>query len=400
MNFPFKLKTKINTSLLIKSLTFLLFILIQFSVSKALERCILLEPSITLSQFKDEDVKSLKEFCRSEALKLTRFSVFSKEETAKFIKDKGILELSNNIGPKTVKELLDQTEVKYFIATFFTLNPNEDGILVEMILYSTNPQIIHLSKYEARSANDYDSLEAKIKGLFAIINDSSLDNPMYEKDMGLTALDFYNDGVIQLKRNNFKEAAEAFTRAISMSPENLDAYLNRARCYVKLKNPKKATEDFNQVERLDPKNSDVYLERGIMKFELDSYNEAIEDFKKGITVNPKDYRFYLKIAMVKVENNNKQEALEDVKKAMTISNEPEIYTQAGDIESLLGNKDSAMAYYNKSISIRNDNPGAYYKRGILNFEKGDKAAACADWDKAIQFGSKEARGKAFKNCRK
>jgi tetratricopeptide (TPR) repeat protein len=58
--------------------------------------------------------------------------------------------------------------------------------------------------------------------------------------------------------------------------------------------------------------------------------------------------------------------------------------------TLTGDKQGAIADFNKAIEIKPDFENAYYGRGNVRFALGDKQGAIADLNKAIDFDPKSA----------
>jgi len=86
-------------------------------------------------------------------------------------------------------------------------------------------------------------------------------------------------GLAELKSGKYKEAAESFTRAISLSANAAEGYINRGRAYIKLAKPDEAMADFNQAVMFDPLNSSLYFWRAqAWKAKEDTFNMA-EDLK-------------------------------------------------------------------------------------------------------------------------
>ena len=50
--------------------------------------------------------------------------------------------------------------------------------------------------------------------------------------------------------------------------------------------------------------------------------------------------------------------------------------------------DGALHDYDYTIKLKPEFTSAYYNRGVCYFKKGDKARACADWERATQLGCK------------
>jgi len=86
-------------------------------------------------------------------------------------------------------------------------------------------------------------------------------------------------GLSELKSGKHQEAAELFTNAINLSPNDAEGYINRGRAYLKLGKTNEAMADFNQAVLFDPLNPTLYFWRAqAWKAKDDKFNMA-EDLK-------------------------------------------------------------------------------------------------------------------------
>ena len=63
-------------------------------------------------------------------------------------------------------------------------------------------------------------------------------------------------------KGKYEEAISAFSEAIILDPNCLDAYRNRAGVYTEQKHHERALADYGQAIAIDPNSADLYYERG------------------------------------------------------------------------------------------------------------------------------------------
>jgi tetratricopeptide (TPR) repeat protein len=84
------------------------------------------------------------------------------------------------------------------------------------------------------------------------------------------------------KQGKYSDAAEAYTAALEVDPENADAnaklLCNRGNCNLKMRQYLEAEEDCTAALGLDSKYAKAYALRGEARIELEMYEEALQDY--------------------------------------------------------------------------------------------------------------------------
>ena len=81
---------------------------------------------------------------------------------------------------------------------------------------------------------------------------------------------------------------------------------------------KEAIEAFNKAIEEDPKDEKAYYNRGAIHGSLGNYNEAISDFEKTIELNPKYEKAFYSRGIAYLRLGNKKEAAADLKIAVEL----------------------------------------------------------------------------------
>ncbi len=141
----------------------------------------------------------------------------------------------------------------------------------------------------------------------------------------MNALDHLQQGISKASLDNYRDAIQSFSQAISIDPSKIDAYYNRGLAYLKIGCYTLAVEDFSYA--ISPHDSGMetelptdlqllsYCHRGrayhflgCCKQALDNYNQALElDFYFAYA--------YQQRGLVKLDLGWRQEALEDFQTA-------------------------------------------------------------------------------------
>lgn len=87
-----------------------------------------------------------------------------------------------------------------------------------------------------------------------------------------------------MQKGKLDLALSAFTRAIQLNPDLIDAYHNRSAVRGMMDDPERAIEDCGHVIRLNPEDSGAYFNQGTAKGQMGKFEEAIEDISKALSL--------------------------------------------------------------------------------------------------------------------
>jgi len=128
------------------------------------------------------------------------------------------------------------------------------------------------------------------------------------------------------QKKDYASAITNYSKAIEMSPFEINNYYNRGIAYFKSGKEKEAEEDFDKVIIMDPRMSSAYVYRDLCREKLGKYKEALDDYTKALELKPNDAAIHNNIAYLYVSANDesfrdKVKALEHAKKAAELSKE-------------------------------------------------------------------------------
>jgi len=196
------------------------------------------------------------------------------------------------------------------------------------------------------------------------------------------------------------KAMADFDRAIELSPDKLDVFLNRSyfvEAYYKrglvfenMGQLDKALADFNKTIELNPSSFEAYYNRAKMFEGMGQLNKAIEDYDVTIALNPSSFEAYNNRGTLYGKIGRFAKAIEDFNRAIVINpNHANVYSNRGITYALIGQYDSALADYNTTIKLDKNYAGAYLNRGTMYLQTGNKEQAVSDFQKACELGDKE-----------
>ncbi|KAG2393713.1 hypothetical protein C9374_007244 [Naegleria lovaniensis] len=200
-----------------------------------------------------------------------------------------------------------------------------------------------------------------------------------------TAEDFKEEGNKRYKKASYKKAAECYSKAIEIDPNQAPIYTNRAACYLQLQQYKKVIEDALKAQQLDAKFTKAYLRAGQGYLQMGKTKEAKEQFDLGLKLEPNSDLFKKeREAAEKIEkylNNSKnflsqglyKEASAEVDLALQIAPHSTI-VKLVKIESLIGLREFDTAAKEASAILRDvdsNNSDALFLRGQALYYAGN-----------------------------
>lgn len=171
--------------------------------------------------------------------------------------------------------------------------------------------------------------------------------------------EFLMQGNDAYQKNNYKLAIELYSSAISGSPSMVQAYYNRALCYMQTKQTDKALKDLTKTIELDPRFKDAYLNRSFIYIVDHRVTEALPDLT----------------AFIKLDSANAT-----------------AYFNRGQALLEMGKNDSAMADFNKALKLDTTMMSAYLARGVMYARQGKNDLAERDLRKATTLNPAEPLG--------
>ncbi|HLP88269.1 MAG TPA: tetratricopeptide repeat protein, partial [Nostocaceae cyanobacterium] len=201
------------------------------------------------------------------------------------------------------------------------------------------------------------------------------------------------NGVIFQDLKEYETGVKALNQVILAAKEkDSSLYQVRGELFGELKKYQEAIADYNQAITINPQDAEAYYNRGIDKYELGDKAGAIADFTQAITINPQLAEAYYNRGVAKYQLGDKAGAIKDYNQAITINPQlAQAYSNRGLAKSELGDKAGAIQDYNQAITINPQDAQAYNNRGNAKSELGDKAGAIADFTQAITINPQLAQ---------
>jgi tetratricopeptide (TPR) repeat protein/tRNA A-37 threonylcarbamoyl transferase component Bud32 len=198
-------------------------------------------------------------------------------------------------------------------------------------------------------------------------------------------------------KNYFEAADEAYTEAIRLDPNCLEAYKRRGACKVNLGKLKESLPDFTKAIDLDPKDAEICKHRAMAYANLQDFTPAIADLERVLKLEPSDpapyhdllARIYSNRAAEHARAKRFVEAAADVSQAMKYDPKAAVfYHQRASCYFNLKEYAKAEADWSGAIEREPMKAAHYLNRGYSRQAQGKEAEATADFEKAKKLEQK------------
>lgn len=201
------------------------------------------------------------------------------------------------------------------------------------------------------------------------------------------ALLFSNLGTIQRRIGKKKEALEAYSLALNLTPYSITILLNRASLYLEMDMLDKAYLDYCNVIDLDAKNKEALQFRAYVYMRRRQYMEARLDYQRLLAEEPENKTARVGIAMVNQKDKRYREALEELNRLITDYPRDVSFLKArAELEVEMNSLELALLDLEEAVRITPNDADIYVMCGEIYLTQGKKREAYAAFEKAVELG--------------
>lgn len=196
----------------------------------------------------------------------------------------------------------------------------------------------------------------------------------------------YFERALARASNDLNGKIADYTEALRLNSVFPYAYTNRAAARLRIGDLDGAVADCESALALNPYLAEAYGNRGSVRSELGKLAEAIADFEEAIRLNPQDAKAYSARGQVYGKQLNWNAAIEDFNRAIRL--DPllaEAYNGRAWTKYLQKDYEGALQDCADAIRLGPNYWAIYHSRGSIYVAKGDKVAACTDFQKALNL---------------
>jgi len=194
-----------------------------------------------------------------------------------------------------------------------------------------------------------------------------------------------------------------FVTALEFDSNYGEAYFEKAKHLKRMGLP--ATSVIRELSKAikfaKKQSADMYLSRALEWMRIDNYSQAVDDLKVATKLNPRSYNTLVLLGDLQNYNLNLYaEAELSYKSAIEQGADVSLVSVGWGLAQLKQEKYvEALANFNRGIALDESRADLFYFRGLTYKELKDSAAACADWDRALNMGKEEALPLYIQYCK-
>jgi tetratricopeptide (TPR) repeat protein len=197
---------------------------------------------------------------------------------------------------------------------------------------------------------------------------------------------------VYLENGQYREALNAYNRAIQTGKNLGEAYARRGNYYANTRHYDQAVADYTMSLSYE-KNSEVYASRCNSYRMLAKINEALSDCNKAIETDPNNVDAYIALAALNLQEQNLTQARDEVGKALKIDpTSAKAYYVLAQVEIADNHGDRAVEDLTKCIELDPTNPIYYWDRGYIYYSSGKIDEMKSDMQMILKVGNPNKDG--------
>lgn len=205
-------------------------------------------------------------------------------------------------------------------------------------------------------------------------------DPKYKKSVYLFLSISYK------KKGDFQKGLKVLDKAIKYFPNFYEAYIYRAKMFLKLKQTKKAKNEFYKATKLDPKKLTAYAGLGDCNRIESDYKSAIENYSKLLEKEETYFEVLgLKRAICFIETKQYSKAQQDIAKVLKLNEKNcEALYFKGLLQKVKGENHQAILQYEQAIKLNTSETAtlkAIHDIALIRIEEKDIYSAYSTIDR-------------------
>ena len=254
--------------------------------------------------------------------------------------------------------------------------------------------------------------------IFALIIFTNSAN-VFSQQQGQTAADFELKGVAAQRSGNCNEALKHYAEAIKINPKSYIAQANSGNCYLRLEKPQlalvhlqvavtlqptdplvhyvlgvayhgtnqpqAAINALNEALRLQPTLLPAHMILAEIYSTQNKYDDAIRELLAASKLQDDDPEIFLKLGRENLNAGYWKNAVEYLNRSLALKPMVETYTDLGRAYAKLNDNEAALHAYSEALKLNSESALAYYNVGVGLREVGKHAEAAAAFKRAIEL---------------
>jgi len=190
---------------------------------------------------------------------------------------------------------------------------------------------------------------------------------------------------------DFQGAARDYTEAMRLSPDRIDALVNRAVARRAMGDLEGALADYNSALTCKPNDTIALYNRGNARSAQGDWAGALADYDRLILLAPMDVKGYLARGQLAAQMNRPFDAITDYERAMALDpGNSTAYFRRGVVRLKLGNLSSATEDFKAVLRLAPNTAEAYGNLGFIYIKRDNYNEAIICFDDALRINPRLA----------
>lgn len=201
----------------------------------------------------------------------------------------------------------------------------------------------------------------------------------------------HNDlGTVYYSMGRLGDAEVEFEKAVQADPSLALAHANLANVYNDQGRFEEGIKEANEALRLDSSLPSAHLISGYLNANLGNIVEAQAEFEKTIELDPSIPDPHVMLGLLSTDQANWGLAIERFSTALDLEMSPQdmsmVYAFRAMAHGTLANYEEAMEDTDEAIRLDSSNAFAYYIRGLIYSDLGERSEAISDLERSLELG--------------
>jgi len=196
-----------------------------------------------------------------------------------------------------------------------------------------------------------------VAALVGITLVTSVPGPFYAEQLNFEPELYYGLGDSLDKRDRTAEAIEAYSRAVSLRPDYVEAHHNLGLLLADEGKFEQAIAHYNSALKTDPENAGVHDDLGLALSKLGKTQEAIDHYNEAIRINPKSASAHDNLGTALFRLGKMPQAIKHYSTAVALKpDDPVSHNNLGNVYAIQGQPEKAIEHYEISLNLKPDDP--------------------------------------------
>ncbi|MEM7371070.1 MAG: tetratricopeptide repeat protein [Bacteroidota bacterium] len=183
-----------------------------------------------------------------------------------------------------------------------------------------------------------------------------------------------------------QQVMETYETQITAAPFDPMSYVRRAQAYLQLGREEDALADWNYALKLDSENPLLLDGRAMLLIEIEQYSQAIIDLERAMDIAPEVADLYHHRALALIHLRRTSEAIEDLGRAITYSPEKaDAYYLRGKLSRTQEHMDEAFSDLHLAIELGGQQADLFKEYALVLLEKGEWESAAEAYQQAASI---------------